>query len=262
MNALSAPAVRGIVRYEFLMATRARALWIAALPLLGLAALFAALAPHPAGTSDASVISSWALMISLITTLGPAIALADRFARLRTLGLGEVLATTPVGVSARMAASLAAALAAALAPAAVLLLVVGAALAITGGGLGALGWALVAIVAVIVPAALALVTFAVAAAALVPVVFARVGVVVVWLWATVLNTALIPVPTPTGTLFSPLGDYVTAAWMRGDRLWAGRGWPALSPAPSAGTAWLNIAAIAAISLLFFAVARLAAPWRR
>ena len=262
MSALLSPAVAGTLRYEFLMATRARALWIAALPLVALAALFAALAPHPPGATSASILSSWALMLSLIATLGPAIALADRFARLRTLGLGELLATSPVSTSARMAAALGASLAAALAPATLVLLAVGAALTITRGDPAALGWALIALVAVVVPAALALVTFAVAAASVIPVVFVRVGVVALWLWATVLNTALVALPTPTGTLLSPLGDYVTAAWMHGDRLWAGAGWAPLSPQPGIAAAWLNLAAIAAVSVLFFAIARLAAAWRR
>lgn len=262
MSALFPPAVTGTVRYEFLMAARARLLWIAVAPLIVLAALFAALAPQPPDASSASIIASWALTLSLIATLGPGVALADRFARLRTLGLGELLATSPVSTTVRMAAALGASLAAALVPAASLLLVVGAVVAISHRDIAALGWALTAIVAVVVPAALALVTFAVAAASILPVIFVRVSVVMVWVWATIFNTALVPIPTITGTLFSPLGDYVTTAWMHGARLWAGRGWTPLAPEPSAATAWLNLAAVAALSAVFFAVARLTAAWRR
>lgn len=262
MNAVLSPAVSGTVRYEFLMAARARLLWIAVAPLIVLATLFAALTPHPPDANSASIISAWALTLSLIATLGPGVALADRFTRLRTLGLGELLATSPASTTARMAAALGASLAAALIPAASLLLVVGVGVAVSHRDIGALGWALTAIVAVVVPAALALVTFAVAAASILPVIFVRVAVVMMWVWATIFNTALMPIPTVTGTLLSPLGDYVTTAWMHGTRLWAGRGWTPLAPEPSVATAWLNLAAIATLSAVFFTVARLATAWRR
>lgn len=262
MIALLSPALVGTVRYEFRMATRTRVLWLAAVPLLALAALFSLVSPHPADSSSSQLIASWALMVNLIATLGPGVALADRFARDRALGLTDLLAATPANTTVRMAGTLVGSLAAALAPAAVLLLGVGVAVAGVRRDPAALGWALVALVGVVLPAALQLVTFAAAAGSLLPVPFARVATVFVWLWATVLNTRLIPVPTITGTLLSPLGDYVTFGWLHGDRLWAGRGWSVLSPSPTALTALLNIAAVLAVAGVFFTAARLIAAQRR
>lgn len=262
MIAFVPAALSGTLRYEFLMAVRSRFLWAASAPLVILASLFAATAPGRAEASSASIIASWALTLSLVATLGPGVVLADRFARLSRLGLGELLATSPVNMTARMAAALCASLTAALAPASLVLLGVGIVVAISRRDIGALGWALTAIVLVVVPAALVLVSFAVAAASLVPVIFARIGVVIVWLWATIWNTALIPIPTVTGTLLSPLGDYVTTAWMNGPRLWAGQGWAPLAPEPTTPAAWINVAALVALSAVFFTIARLGSSWRQ
>lgn len=260
MSTTAPAAWRGSVRYEFVMAARGRVLWLASIPLLLLAVLISLVSPAP-GSVDARI-ASWALSINLVATLGPGVALADRFARLRAPGLGDLLKSTPASTSVRMTGVLAGSLAAALVPAAVLLLLVGTVIAVIEREPVAMAWSAVAFGAVVLPAVLVLVTFAAAAGTVMPVPFARVAAVLGWFWATIWNTDLIPAPTITGTVLSPLGDYVTAGWMHGSVLWAGRGTPGISPAPTAEAAWVNLAVLFVLSTIFFGIARAVTAWRR
>ncbi len=256
--------MRAAMNYEFRMAVRRRVLWLAVLPLLLLAVLIALTSPGITGLAGADAkVGTWAVIVNIFTSVGLGVVLADRFARTQRLGLGELLSATPASVTGRMVGALFGSLAAGLAPVAVAPVAV-ATLAVVplmllndpGGILASPGWAAMALVTVILPASL-LVTVAAATAALVlPLPLARVLTVLVWFWATVFNAAIVPLPTPTGTLISPLGDYVAAGWMHGDELWAGRGAPALlSPAVSAATAALNLAVIALLTVCLFAAAR-------
>lgn len=112
------------------------------------------------------------------------------------------------------------------------------------------------------PAALLTTVFAATSALIMPAPMARVLTVLVWFWATVFSPNLVPLPTPTGTLLSPLGDYVSVGWLHGAVVWAGRGAPeALSPAPTAATAALSLALILLLAAGLFAVARAVAGRR-
>lgn len=89
---------------------------------------------------------------------------------------------------------------------------------------------------------------------LLPLPLARILVLVIWVWATIFNSSIIPLPTITGTVLSPLGDYAAAGWLGADRF-EPAGAAALSPATTAGTAALSIVALLGMSAVLFALAR-------
>jgi ABC-2 type transport system permease protein len=258
MSGVLAPATRAVLIYEFRMAARGRVLWLAVLPLLALAVLLALTSPRLRDAVSASAeVGTWALLVNAVTTVGLGVALADRFSRMRGLGLAELLDATPTSRAARMAGTLAGSLAAALVPAVALMVLVGAVVAVTRRDAGAVGWALIAVVTIILPGALLLATFAATAGLVLPLPVARVLTVLVWFWCTLVNQSLLPLPTATGTLFSPLGDYVSAGWLHTETLWAGRGHPDfLSPAASGGAAALNLILLLAVVAALFTGARL------
>lgn len=237
--------MRAAIRYEFRMATRRKVLWFAVLPLLAMGVFLQAVSGHEVD-SAAGRLGAWALTFNLLVIVGLGVALADRF---RGSG-NEVLLATPTGLPRRMLGSLIGSLAAALAPVAVVLLAVGIVLTVTTGELASAPWAVVAFVTVTLPAAVALTTAAATLGLVLPVAVARVLVVVGWFWATLFNSSIVPVPTITGTLLSPLGDYAAAGLLDTPTLWAGEGSFA-APAPSAVTAVVNLAVVVAMSAAFF-----------
>jgi ABC-2 type transport system permease protein len=243
--------------YEFRMAARARVLWFAVLPLLVISALVLITSPRiGAEHSAAAKVAGWAVVVNLITTVGLGVALADRFVRIRGLGLTELLEATPASTTGRMAGTLFGALAAALAPVALLMIVVGGWFTVTDRAPAALGWAVIAFLTVIVPGALLLATFSATLALWVPLPVARVLSALLWFWLTAFSSRVVPVPSPTGTLLSPLGDYVSAGWTGATRLWAGRGHPrVLSPHPSAGWAVGNLVVVLLLTAVLFGAAR-------
>ncbi|MGW4383342.1 hypothetical protein [Kitasatospora sp. NPDC004531] len=251
-------------RYEFRMATRAKVLWFAVLPLLGIATLVLITSPRIGAEDSATAkVAGWAVVLNLVTTVGLGVALADRFVRIRGLGLTELLESTPASTTGRMAGTLLGSLAAALAPVALLMVVAGGWFAVADRSPAALGWAVVAFLTVIVPGALLLSTFSSSAALWVPLPVARVLSALLWFWLTAFSSSVVPTPSPTGTLFSPLGDYVANGWMGATRIWAGRGHPrGLSPHPSAGWAVANLAAVLLLTAVLFAIARATQRIRR
>lgn len=264
MRALAA-AVRGTIRYEFLMAVRRRVLWLASVPLLALAALVCLTSPRiDALATTAGRAGAWTVIVNMFAVAGLGVVLADRFVRTHRFGLAEVLAATPTTLAGRMLGVLVGSLGAGLLPAAVLVVVLMplALLRRPGDLLAGAGWGLLAFLIAVVPAAILMTVFAATAGLVLPVPVARILAVLVWFWSTLFSTRLIPLPSPTGTLLSPLGDYAIAGWLHGPVLWAGRGSPgALSPPVSAGAAVLNVAVILLLTALLFAVARWAAARR-
>lgn len=251
MNRLANGAWTGGIVYEFRMATRRRVVWLAVLPLLLLAVLVQLISPAEADTASARM-GAWALTFNMLVTVGLGVALADRFAGTARRGLNELLMATPSSVSARMFGSLAGSLAAALAPVAAALLVVAAVVTATTGEPATLGWAVLAFLAIIVPSATVLTTFSATIGLVLPNPLVRVLAVGVWFWATLFSTAILPLPTITGTLLSPLGDYIAGGWLHAPTLWAGEGpVDALSPAPSAASAAINLGLVLLMSLGLF-----------
>jgi ABC-2 type transport system permease protein len=256
-------AFTATVLYEFRMAIRGKMLWLSVLPLLAVALLIMITSPRTANLDDTMAkLATWAVLANMITTVGTGVSLADRFVRIRGLGLTELLSSAPASVSWRMAGTLLGALTAALAPVAALLLILGVVTAATDGAPATPLWAALALLTVVVPGALLLSTFAATLALFLPLPPARVIAVLAWFWTTVFSTRLVPLPTPTGTLLSPLGDYAGAGWLHADVLWAGRGsLDALAPAPSATSAMWSVLALLALSGVLFLVARSTAAVR-
>src|SRR5690606_41903916 len=96
-----------------------------------------------------------------------------------------------------------------------------------------------------------------------PRALARVAGVLAWCWATIATPRFSPVPTPTGTLLSPLGGYPGAAWLGQPEVLAHRFLDGpLSPPVGTGTALLNLAAVAGTTALFVAAAGLLLAGRR
>lgn len=250
------PALAGSLRYELLMAARRRTLWLATIPLLLLAWALAATSP---GLNDIPTTSgqmgAWAVAMNLFVTLGVAVALTDRFTRTRRVGLGEMLDTTTAGPTKRMLGTLLGSLTVALAPAAVGMVVLGGYFAIRHGDPAALGWAVLAYVVIIVPAALLATTFAAALGLLLPVPLARVVVVLAWGWATIWNPQILPVPTITGTLLSPLADYPAAGWLHAPAFAAHRPDSWISPPLTAPNAAISVIALLVLTVVLFACAR-------
>jgi ABC-2 type transport system permease protein len=256
VSALLGPALTGSLRYEALMASRRRVLWIATIPLVSLSVLVAATSPSSNDLSETSAqIGAWALIINFFSTLGLAVALADRFAQTRRRGLPDLLDATGARPGLRMAGSLLGALGAAMVPVSLAMLAVGTGFAIDRRDPAALGWALTALLVIIVPAALVASTFAATLALVVPVPLARVLVVGAWLWATVWNTSIIPAPTITGTVLSPLGDYTAHGWLGTPALEAGHGTALLSPPATTTSAAIALATLLAMTVVLLLLAR-------
>ena len=261
MTALLGPAVAGTLRYEALMALRRRAVWYTLLPLSLLALVMVAGAP--ASAEGAHRAGDAALKVSLFCLPGVAAAFVDRLARGNGGGMGELLAAAPFRGAAHLVARLAAPLAVALLPLLLVMLAAGALGAVEDGGAAPLGAALLGFAVVVMPGAAAGAAFGALAGLLMPPVLARVAAVLAWCWATIATPRFSPVPTPTGTLLSPLGGYPGAAWLGQPEVLAHRFLDGpLSPPVGTGTALLNLAAVAGTTALFVAAAGLLLAGRR
>lgn len=105
------------VAYEFRMAVRRKVLWLAMLPLLVLAVLVSVTSSRitELAAVDAKV-GTWAVVVNIFAAIGLGVVLADRFVRTHTMGLAELLASTPTGIGVRMLGVLVGSLAAGLVP--------------------------------------------------------------------------------------------------------------------------------------------------
>jgi len=256
-------AVRGSVRYEARMAARGRVLWLSLLPLSGLAVLLALSSPAVTGVADAAGrVGAAVIVVNTFAVVGIGVALAGRLNQHSRPGLIEVLDTTPGGRTTRLTGVLAGALAVAFAPILVVVVLFGAVVCLQSGSAAPLAAAALGVVTVLAPAALAITTFAGFLGLLMPVALARVLVVATWFWATQLNPSIVPIPTPTGTVLSPLGGYQAVAWLGAPDIWADRARVGmLSPPPDSGSALLNLALVLACAAVFFLGARLVMAWR-
>lgn len=256
---MSAPGVRTVLataRYEALIALRTKALWWSLLPLTALALLLAATSGRVVGASDpVRRVAETSLVFSLLCTLGIAVGLAGRLAGHRRSGLTDLLDATAAGIPARVAGSLLGSLLVALVPPVCGFLLLVVVTSISTGTPAAVGAGLLAIVVVLLPASLMLSSFAAMLGVLLPVAAARVLTAVFWLWATVLNPMLLPVPTATGTVLSPLARYPAAAWLHASPASATYGLSgALRPEVHSATATAQVLCTLAASAVFLAVA--------
>lgn len=253
---LSWSTLSTVFRFEFLMATRSRVAWLAISPLL-LIALLAALTSHDVldSASSAPRIGSCALLISMFVSLGVGVAMTDRLVRFHGLGLDELMLALPCRPAVRLVGGFLGSLVAMLAPSAAALILVGVVLTLVDRDPWAVPSAALAFLIVVAPAAALVGVASAVAGLLMPVPLARALTVIGWFWATLFNRSLIPIPTPTGTVLSPLGDYAAAAWWQVTPLWAGRGQPPLlSPDPAPASATINLLVVIAATVILVAVA--------
>ncbi|WP_051385559.1 hypothetical protein [Actinokineospora inagensis] len=250
--------LRGSAWYEARMATRGRVLWLSLLPLTALAVVLALSSPAVLGIADpAGRVGTAVLVVTTFAVVGLGVALAGRLSQHTRPGLTDLLDTTPGSRTTRMSGVLAGALAVALAPVLAAVVLLGTVVAIQVGQLRPLVVAVVGAITVVLPAALVITAFACLLGLLMPVAVARVLVVAAWFWATQLSPSIVPVPSPTGTILSPLGGYQAVAWLGARGIWADRGrGGVLSPDANTGSALLNLVAVLACAVLFFLAARL------
>ncbi|MEV4458947.1 hypothetical protein [Microbispora sp. NPDC049633] len=232
-----------VCRYEFRMQIRKRSLWVST---AGLAVLIAVAqgdrGPRhlPAGTGAAEVMASWALLFSMLLPIGFGMVLADRLVRDQRIGAASLLASLPARTGALVAGKYAGSVAATSVPGLLVLLVAAAGEFVHRGDLALFGWAVAAFAVVLLPglafvAAFALVCPLVISAPLFRVLFAG-----YWFWGNMLGPNYLP--SLTGTLLTPIGDY-PASWLIGAKaLYAGdSGWLSfLRPEPGGGAALLSV----------------------
>ncbi|HEY2765375.1 MAG TPA: hypothetical protein VGJ13_15400 [Pseudonocardiaceae bacterium] len=246
------------VRYEAVMAGRARVLWWALVPLTALAVLLATTSPNVVGSAEpVARVANTAILFAMLCTLGVAIGLTDRFVGHRRSGLTDLLDATAAGGTVRLVGALLGALAVAMAVPVGAFLVLVVITALSAGSGAVLGAGVVAVVTILLPAGLVLSTFTALLGVLVPPAVARVLTVLAWMWATVLSPALVPIPTITGTVLSPLGHYPAAAWLHESQAAATYGLDgALRPAVTTGSALLALLVALAASAVFLALTRI------
>ncbi|MFB7912972.1 hypothetical protein [Streptomyces sp. NPDC056061] len=253
------------LRYEALMTARRKIVWGAVLPLVLLSLLLVTTSPVVGGHGDpAARAGAAAVVVNTFCTLGVGIALADRLRLgLEARGMAELLAATPAGVLPRTAGMLGGPLLTALAPVAGLFLLYAAVFSAVGGSVAPIASAVVALGTAIVPAALLITAFTGLLGVLLPVAAARAVTVVVWLWACHFPPAFSPLPTPTGTVLSPLGGYPLVAWAHAPEVWAARqGTGTLRPEADDAAALLNVVLVLGMAATCYVLGHLAARIRR
>jgi hypothetical protein len=209
MNARLATA-----RYEALMQLRKPALWLGSAGLL--AVMVAASRSQVLGVAREPRAQVAVLDVTLATGfLLPLVAgcvLADRLVRDLRLGVRPLLDATPAGGGARLVGKYVGSCAAAATPGAGCLFGFAVVYGAVRADVGALGWAVLGFAAVTVPAVLFVGAFALLCPLVMPPPMFRVLFVGYWFWGNALSPEAMP--TPNGTLLSPLGGYPARALLR------------------------------------------------
>lgn len=222
-------------------------------PMLALTILLGIGNPTLTGAAPVNQIVQWAMMAVTFTGFGYCVAFVDAAPSSRDdrRGTDELLASTPclrsVHVAVRLVASLSLTL-----PVLVLLLVVGTIALIPGQGASALAAAVPAYVLIVLPGVLVSLALASALGAYLRPALARVLALVVWAWSILVSPGVVPIPSPSGTLFSPAGGYVGAGIFHGDGMFSGTA-PWLSPAPNPTWAVVSLVVILVQSLVLIVI---------
>lgn len=252
-------AFRAAFGYELRMQLRKVSVWVT----IGALALLTAVATNVIhqvlaidNGRDAAVRA--ARMTMALLPVGFGCLVADRLVRDDRLGVRSLLDATPGGLGVRLAGKfLGACVATAVPVVGCYLLLIGA-YTIRHGDVAALGNAGLLIVTVMLPALLFVAAFAMLCPLVMPTPLFRVLFVGYWFWTTLVYPALLP--TLNGTLFTPVNGYLLRELFHsGDGDIAGRVDGAtfnfLRPDPSAVTAWLALAVVAATTALALSGAR-------
>jgi hypothetical protein len=254
-----------MIRYEFLMQIRKRSLWIST----ALLAVFVSFTQGergprflPADASAREVMTDWALVLSILLPLGFGMVLADRLVRDRRLGVSRLLDSFPTGAPALVTGKYLGSVAATAVPGLVAILVAAGFEFADRRDPALLVWALVAFALVMLPG----LAFVAAFALVVPLVLSaplfRVLFVGYWFWGNMLSPDALP--SLTGTLLTPIGDY-PASWLLGERaLYAGADglFGFLRPDPSGATAALSVALLLLVAAVPLALAGVLLERRR
>ncbi|GIF76145.1 hypothetical protein [Asanoa siamensis] len=252
-------ALLAVARYEFRMQARKRSLWISAVLLGGaLVVLQGERGPHhlPLDTPAREVVGTWALLFSILMPLAYGMLLADRLVRDRKLRVEPLLESLPHAPATRLAGKFLGGVAACGLPGLAALLIAVATELPKRHDPALIGWALVAFAVVTLPGIAMVAGFALVCPTLVSVPLFRVLFVGYWFWGNMLAPGLLP--SLTGTLLTPIGDYA-ATWLLGNgatALFAGTPGilPFLRPDPTAATAAASVAVIVLFGLIPLAVA--------
>jgi hypothetical protein len=194
-------------RYEAIMQLRKPALWI------GSAALLAVLVAATRGEVLGVFVERRAQVAVLDVTLATGFllplvggcVLADRLVRDLRLGVRPLLDATPAGAGTRLVGKYLGTCAAAAVPGAACLFGFAAVYGAARADVGALGWAVAGFAVVTVPAVLFVGAFALLCPLVMPPPMFRVLFVGYWFWGNAISPE--SMPTPNGTLVSPLGGY-------------------------------------------------------
>ncbi|MFF3224758.1 hypothetical protein ACFYV7_18355 [Nocardia suismassiliense] len=236
------------IRYEALLVLRHRVVWLSLIPLCALIMLLGGFPRGRDRADEIAAIGDTALLVNFLGSAGVAVVLADRLAAQHRPGLRELFAATPADGRTRSVGLVLGPWLVASVPGALILLVMGLWSAISSGGPAPLAAAVIGLVTIVAPGSLLLTMLANVASLLLPSVVVRVLVVPCWYWATLL-TPLVPIPTVTGTVLSPLGGYQAAQWLNVALPQQGGGW--LHPAAGAGYAALALALTLVTTALAF-----------
>ncbi|ASU83347.1 hypothetical protein CDO52_11670 [Nocardiopsis gilva YIM 90087] len=243
------------------MALRGKAMWFAVLPF-ALISLLLLLRPVTAVVPAQEKAGKIVLMLVFLVPVGVGVAMADRFRRTRGSGIEELLASTPLAGPRRLLGVLFGGAAVASAPGLVISLGSGVYIAIADGAPSAPLWSVVAFAVLLLPACLWSGALTATLGLVLPVPVVRVLVAPLWLWFNWWNYTLRWVPTPTGTVLTPIGEYPGAAWFGVDTTWAGYGQVALlSPPTGPVPALVNLACVLGAVALFVWAARLIIDWK-
>jgi ABC-2 type transport system permease protein len=241
-----------VIRYEFLMQIRKRSLWISTAVLaLTLVVMQGDRGPMhtPPDTPARIVMTNWAVLLAILLPIGFGMVLADRLVRDRRLGVGRILDSLPVGPRALVAGKYLGSVGATAVAGLVTLLVAAGVEFALRRDIALFGWAIVAFALVTLPGLLFVGAFAVVVPMLITAPLFRVLFVGYWFWGNLLSPLFLP--SLTGTLICPSGDYA-ASWLLGERaLYAGVDGllPWLRPDPSATTAAVSIGLLLLLALI-------------
>lgn len=202
-------------------AATARVEIVALLRRPGLLAVIAGLAAFPLLTyhhlfdgSTTQIVAAQLYYLNTFTPVGIGVALADRFVRDHTLGVREVLDALPVGVAARVWGRFAGLVAGAAVPLLAVWLVEAVRIAVMRHDAGAIGLALAAFAAGVLPGLVLVCGLCLAGPALLGVPLFRVVFVIYWFWGNLVPTQI--APSPSASWFTPIGGITLSAIFRAD----------------------------------------------
>lgn len=252
-------AFRAAFGYELRMQLRKVSVWVT----IGVLALLTAVTTNPGDMvmpiedGRAAAVRA-ARLTMLLLPVGFGCLVADRLVRDDRLGVRSLLDATPGGLGTRLVGKYLGSCAATAIPIVGCYLLLIGAYSIRHGNIAAFGHAGLLIVAVMVPALLFVGAFALLCPLVMPTPLFRVLFVGYWFWTTTIYPSLLP--TLNGTLFTPVNGYLLRELFHTSDLDVaghvdGAMFNFLRPEPSAVTAWLALAVLAAITALALSGAR-------